>query len=292
MYLKFKYLLITFLLVVTACKNKSFVPVHDTILLDGSWKFALDTAGIGVSEKWYSRTFTDSVKLPGTLDENKRGIPNTNRQETGRLSREFMYAGMAWYQKSIIIPENWKGRYIRLMMERTKSTQVWVDNNLIGGNNDLLTAQYYDLSNHMDPGQHQLTIMVNNDNRTVPEGITGSSAWTEHTQGNWNGIIGKLCLEEFNQVHIDAVQVYPDIILKKITVRVNISNPKGKIDNARLILKADSWNSDIKHRVPSKSYPITLRKGANVIELTYSMGNKTIFWSEFNPALYKLVCYS
>ncbi len=288
MYCKFKYLLITTLLVVTACKNRSFVPIHDTISLEGSWKFALDTAGIGVFEKWYSRTFTDSVKLPGTLDENKKGIPNMNRQETGRLSREFMYAGMAWYQKSIIIPKNWKGQYIRLMMERTKSTQVWVDNNLIGSNNDLLTAQYYNLSNHMDPGQHKLTIMVNNDNRTVPEGITGSSAWTEQTQGNWNGIIGKLCLEEFNQVHIDAVEVYPDIVLKKITVRVIISNPDGKINNASLILKADSWNSDIKHRVPSKSFPITLRKGANTIELTYSMGNKTIFWSEFNPALYKL----
>ena len=149
MYRKFKYLLIAILLVVTACKHRSFVPVHDTISLEGSWKFALDSAGIGVSEKWYSRTFTDSVKLPGTLDENRRGIPNTNRQETGRLSRELMYAGMAWYQKTVIIPENWKGRYIRLMMERTKPTQVWVDNNLIGSNNDLLTAQYYNLSNHL-----------------------------------------------------------------------------------------------------------------------------------------------
>ena len=111
----------------TSCKDESFISQRVTIDLSGSWQFALDTAKVGIKEKWYAQTLSDSVKLPGTLDENKKGIPNTNRQETMRLSREIMYAGMAWYQKSVIIPDNWKGKYIRLMMERTKPTQVWVD---------------------------------------------------------------------------------------------------------------------------------------------------------------------
>ena len=123
--------------VVTSCNRGSFIPIHDTIYLNGSWQFALDTAKVGIKEKWYTRTLPDSVRLPGTLDENKKGIPNTNRLETMRLSRELMYAGMAWYQKKVIIPENWNGHYIRLMMERTKPTQVWVDNNLIGSSTDI-----------------------------------------------------------------------------------------------------------------------------------------------------------
>jgi Beta-galactosidase/beta-glucuronidase len=289
MYLKFKYVIIAIVFVLASCNKGSFVPIHDTIYLNGSWNFALDSAKIGIAEKWYSRTLSDSVKLPGTLDENKKGIPNNNRQETMRLSREMMYAGMAWYQKTIIIPESWKGHYIRLMMERTKPTQVWVDDDLTGSSNDILTAQYYNLTDHLAPGRHVLTILVNNDNSSVPEGVTGSHAWTEHTQSNWNGVIGKFCLEAYNPVHIETVQVYPDIVLKKITVRVKISNPAGNADNTRLVLKADAWNTDIKHSVPSKSFPVTLKKGENTIELTYSMGNKTRFWSEFNPALYKLV---
>ena len=208
--------------------------------------------------------------------------------ETMRLSRELIYAGMAWYQKTIIIPESWKGHYIRLTMERTKPTQVWVDNNLIGSSTDILTPQYYNLTNQLSPGEHLLTILVNNDDSSVPAGVRGSHAWTEHTQSNWNGIIGKFCLEAFNPVHIESVQVYPDIILKKITVRVKISNPEGKTEKTILILKADAWNTLEKHSVPLKSFPVTLRKGENAIELTYSMGNKTLFWSEFNPALYRL----
>jgi hypothetical protein len=174
------------------------------------------------------------------------------------------------------------------MMERTKPTQVWVDNNLIGSSTDILTPQYYNLTNQLSPGEHLLTILVNNDDSSVPAGVRGSHAWTEHTQSNWNGIIGKFCLEAFNPVHIESVQVYPDIILKKITVRVKISNPEGKNENTILILKADAWNTLEKHSVPLKSFPVTLRKGENAIELTYSMGNKTLFWSEFNPALYRL----
>ena len=272
----------------TSCNKGSFIPVHDTISLNGSWKFALDTSRAGIREKWYSRPLSDSVNLPGTLDENKKGIPNTNRMETMRLSRELIYAGMAWYQKTIIIPESWKGHYIRLTMERTKPTQVWVDNNLIGSSTDILTPQYYNLTNQLSPGEHLLTILVNNDDSSVPAGVRGSHAWTEHTQSNWNGIIGKFCLEAFNPVHIESVQVYPDIILKKITVRVKISNPEGKTEKTILILKADAWNTLEKHSVPLKSFPVTLRKGENAIELTYSMGNKTLFWSEFNPALYRL----
>jgi hypothetical protein len=288
MYYKFKYILIAIMFVAASCKKGPIVPIRDTIDLTGTWRFALDTAKVGIAEKWYSRTLTDSVKLPGTLDENKKGIQNTNRRETMRLSRELMFAGMAWYQKMVLIPENWKGQDIRLIMERTKPTQVWVDGDLIGRSNDILTPQGYNLTNHIAPGKHVLTILVNNDNGSVPGGVTGSHAWTEHTQSNWNGIIGKFCLEEYNPVHIETVQVYPDIILKKITVRVKILNRQENSEKTKLALKADSWNSDVKHYVPSKSFPVTLKKGENTIDLTYSMGTNTLFWSEFNPALYKL----
>lgn len=289
MYPKIKYVLIAIVFVLISCNEGSFVSIRDTMLLNGSWHFALDTAKVGISEKWYARTLPDSVKLPGTLDENRKGIPNLNRLETMRLSRELMYAGMAWYQNTVVIPENWKGKEIRLMMERTKPTQVWVDTDLTGSSNDLLTAQYYNLTNYLTPGKHVLTILVNNDNSSVPGGVTGSHAWTEHTQSNWNGIIGKFCLEAYNPVHIETVQIYSDVVLKKITVRLKISNPAGNAEEMNLILKADSWNTDVKHNVSAKSFPVTLKKGENTIELTYDLGDKTLFWSEFNPALYKLI---
>jgi Glycosyl hydrolases family 2, sugar binding domain/Glycosyl hydrolases family 2/Glycosyl hydrolases family 2, TIM barrel domain len=288
MHHKFNHFLIALIFVVASCSKGPKVPIRDTIDLSGSWRFALDSAKVGISEKWYNRILPDSVKLPGTLDENKKGIPNTNRKETMRLSRELMFAGMAWYQKTILIPENWLGQDIWLILERTKPTQVWVDADLIGKSNDILTPQNYNLTNHISSGKHTLTILVNNDNGSVPGGVTGSHAWTEHTQSNWNGIIGKFCLEEYNPVHIEKVQIYPDIVLKKITVRVKILNRKGNSEKTTLILEAHAWNTDLKHNVPSKSFPVSLKKGENTFEFTYTMGSNTLFWSEFNPSLYKL----
>ena len=285
---KFIFISLAICLLITSCKDKSFVSQRQTILLNGFWKFSLDTVGQGINEKWFARSLSDSVRLPGSLDENKKGIPNTNRQETMRLSRELMYAGMAWYQKEVTIPESWKGQIIRLMMERTKPTRVWVDTVLTGSSDDILTAQYYDLSSRLTPGKHIITILVNNGNGSVPRGITGSHAWTEHTQSNWNGIIGKFCLEASNPTHIETVQVYPDVAAKNILVKVKIFKPEENPEKAKILLNSSSWNTKIKHSVSEKSFPVTLKTGENLVELTYKMGNKFQLWSEFNPALYKL----
>lgn len=276
------------LLFLVSCKEKPFISQRQIIPLNGSWQFALDSAALGITEKWYTGFLTDSVKLPGTLDENNKGIPNHNWKETMRLSREMMYAGMAWYRKDIVIPESWKGLAIRLMMERAKPTYVWVDNILFGSNNDILTPQYYDLSAVLTPGKHTLTILVNNGNGSVPDGVTGSHAWTEHTQSNWNGIIGKFCLEASNPTHIRDVQIYPDVLKKNIKVRVRMTNPESSMEKATLVLQASSWNTREKHEISPRSYPVNLRSGENTIELIYKMGSRPQLWSEFNPALYKL----
>jgi hypothetical protein len=284
------FILVSLMILFMSCKEKTFISPRQTILLNGSWHFALDTskAGIGIVEKWYAKTLADWVKLPGTLDENRKGIPNTNKSETMRLSREFMFSGMAWYQKEISIPDNWKGQNIRLIMERTKPTRVWIDTTFIGMSDDILTAQNYDMTSQLTPGRHILTILVNNGNGSVPRGITGSHAWTEHTQSNWNGIIGKFALEASNPVHIKNVQVYPDIEKKIILVKVKISRPGGSNEKINVVLQASAWNSKVKHSISQKSFPVDLKDGENIVELTYKMGNKFQKWSEFSPALYKL----
>jgi hypothetical protein len=279
---------VVILFVFTSCVNRSFESLRYTMLLNGSWQFAMDTARIGIAEKWYAHSLPDSVNLPGTMDENNRGILNTNRGETMRLSREKMYAGMAWYRKEVTIPENWRGKTIRLIMERTKPSQVWVDTVLSGSSNDILTAQYYDLSAGLTPGKHYITILVNNGEGSVPRGITGSHAWTEHTQSNWNGIIGKFYIEAFNQFHIENVQVYPDIEKKNILVRINIYSKEVNGEKANILLNASAWNTGKKHNIPERAFPVTLNSGENIVELTYRMGNNVRLWSEFDPALYKL----
>jgi beta-galactosidase/beta-glucuronidase len=277
------------LLIVTSCNPPSFISLRDKIDLGGEWQFAMDTLQTGISGKWYLDTFTDSVQLPGTMDENIRGLPNRNRNETMRLSRELMYAGMAWYRKEIDIPVEWKDRHISLVMERTKPTKVWVDSLQAGSSDDILTSQVYDLSAYLTPGRHAITILVDNGSGSVPDGITGSHAWTEQTQGNWNGIIGKFFLEATDPTRIASVRVTPETETRQIKVSVRIYDALENPGKKDLILKAYSWNTKKSKTLPVRTYPVTLRPGENIIDIAYKIGNKMQLWSEFDPVLYKLI---
>jgi hypothetical protein len=285
---QFALFLSALIIVLISCTDKPQSYRRPEIPLNGYWQFALDTTGIGIQGKWYGHSLPDSVKLPGTLDENKKGIPNLKRDETMRLSRELMYDGKAWYRKDVDIPEEWKGMEIRLLIERTKPAKVWIDTSYAGSRDDILTAQYYDLSKWLTPGRHTITILVDNGKGSVPDGVTGSHAWTEHTQSNWNGILGKLCLEARNPAHIGDVQVYPEVEKKNIKVKIKVIASAGRNGRTVITLSAESWNTAKKQSLPVRKFQVNLNTGENIVELQYKMGSGFNHWSEFSPALYKL----
>ena len=64
--------LIVFLLSATGCFH-SFQDFNETLDLSGIWKFQLDPDNLGMINKWYNQEFTDSIRLPGTTDENEKG---------------------------------------------------------------------------------------------------------------------------------------------------------------------------------------------------------------------------
>ena len=110
----FRILLFSGILFLLSCSKTEFVSNRESIDLSGTWQFAMDTAGTGIQDKWFEHQLNETVKLPGTLDENNKGIINTNRDETMRLSRERTYEGMAWYQKKITVEKQWDGKEIFL----------------------------------------------------------------------------------------------------------------------------------------------------------------------------------
>lgn len=156
--------------------------------LAGTWKFRLDAGDVGVKEKWFTQTFDDTVQLPGTTDENRKGI-HKDEQCIDRLSRVWYWKGAAWYQRRVTIPNAWKGKRGTLFLERTKHARVWVDGKYCGGEDTLSAPQLFDLTAAMTPGEHTITAVV--DNATLPP-VGPAHAVDERTQTNWNGIIGKM----------------------------------------------------------------------------------------------------
>ena len=54
--------------------------------------------------------------------------------------------------------------------------------------------------------------------------------YTDETQTNWNGIIGKIQLEATTKTYISDLRIKPDIDNKKALIDLKIENqPKGKL---------------------------------------------------------------
>ena len=270
----------------SACTQQLPPDTRSRISLEGNWGLQLDTAGTGIAPDWLTKSCTDSLFLPGTTDMGKMGTYNTDMTLTTGLSREYVFEGKALYTKQIRIPEEWDGTSVRLVMERTKPTTIWIDGKEVGANNDISTAQQYDLSSYLFPGTHTVAILVDNGKQAVPEKVYGSShAYSASTQTNWNGIIGDFYLESAPLCGIDEIQLYPDVAKKVVTARVTLRNPDKGVGKGILSFYAEAWNTDKQHKTPVQTVEVDWTKPEQELEL--ALGDKALLWSEFTPSLYR-----
>ena len=289
-----------------SCQKK---PVN-LLSLAGEWRFHLDMGNVGIQEEWYSKMLEQRITLPGSLAENGYGDdPSLQTKWIGSiadsswfkldkfakyrkpdnfkvpmwLTPSKYYRGVAWYQKEIEIPSSWKGTSIELFLERCHwETQVWIDDKKIGSQNSLGTPHTYDIEK-LTPGKHTVTVRVNND-LIIDVGINSHSV-SDHTQTNWNGIIGRIELRSHPQLRLESLQIFPDIEKEEANVLVNIRNKTGQPFKGKLILSATSSKGISS---PELSVDVTANNNSDSLLLTYSLGEGLELWSEFNPIRYKL----
>lgn len=169
------------LVLMALCLPSDLHAQPSTIDLSGTWTVRLGAEARSVS-----------VRLPGTTDTNHLGAIPADTTETTHLTRAHRYKGAAAYSRDIVIPREWKHCRVTLLLERTKPSWLYLDGKLIDSCNDISTPQRYVFPQKMKPGRHLLTIVVDN-SRGVPTQLYASShAYTEDTQTNWNGIIGRI----------------------------------------------------------------------------------------------------
>ena len=261
--------------------NKHDIPTRARLDLKGAWEFALDSADKGIQEQWYSKDFDGQMNLPGTTDLNKKGYFNQD-STTMHYSRVYKYEGPAWYRRKVIIPKDFKGKHISLFLERTKATKVWIDQTLVGGSSILQSPQTFDLSKYLSPGEHTVTIRVDNNLKLTPYGNV--HIYSDDAQTNWNGIIGELFLEATAKTYINNLQVFPDVEHKKIDVKMGISNAAD--------LKQVTVDLQLEHIANGKITNLAIQRfkqaGAAELTLSYDLGDAMQLWDDYNRPLYRL----
>lgn len=143
------------------------------------------------------------------------------------LNPETYYSGEAWYQREIEVPADWKDKSIELMLERPHwGTTLAIDGKEVGKHLGLGVPHRYDLTGILTPGKHKLALCVDN-RMLVPIGES-SHSMSDHTQGNWNGIVGRMELVARSRVHIDNLQIWPDAANRKAKITFDVLNQSDR----------------------------------------------------------------
>lgn len=246
------------------------------ISLAGPWRFQLNGPPTADSpHDLPTLNLTDTIQLPGTTESQQKG-PLHGPGWNGQLTRIYRFDGAAWYQRAIDIPPSWRGKRITLFLERTKYTQLWLDSKPIGQGTIFCAPQEFDLGT-LDPGRHQITIAV--DNTRLPL-QTEAHQWSDNTQTNWNGIIGRIELQATDPVWIDDLQAYPDAAKHSVLVRVHLG---GKLDND-ISIRFHTTGPGI----PARDDSITFSTGAAAAQINIPLGDTAPTWDEFHPNLFTL----
>jgi hypothetical protein len=249
--------------------------------LSGTWQFALDTADVGIEQKWYLTELDDSIDLPGTTDSNRKGFVNTD-STTQHLNRQYLYEGPAWYRKRVVIPEDFRDRHVRLFIERTKPSMIWIDSTFVGASILLQSPQILDVTDYLEPGEHYITARIDNSLHLTPYGH--AHIYAEDTQTNWHGMIGTLQLEARPKTYIENIRIHPDIGNLKIDIEMSIVNQLD-IREARIDLRAVRMLDGRTTRLDRRTIETELD---SVLYLEYHLGDETRLWDEYEQPIYHL----
>jgi hypothetical protein len=318
------YLCLCALVAVTASAQATLTggkSARACIDLSGTWRFEIDRGDVGVGEKWFNRTLADNISLPSSMNESRKGDDVTlHTQWTASIydSSFFFnprmakyrapenlklpfwltpvkyYVGAAWYQREVDVPKSWKGRRVTLFLERPHiESTLWVNGRPVGTENSLSAPHVFDVTALLKAGKNTLTLRISN---RIPERAPydvgkDSHSVTDQTQGNWNGVVGKLELRATPSTYIDDVQIFPNVQRKEVAVKVTIAGQHtgGKYS---LGFTLESFNHDTSKQAPHRIFVEAVENGntplPSTTEYTLKMGDDCLLWDEFHPSLYKL----
>lgn len=194
------------------------------ILLNGKWHVVLEDGSTG------------QMDLPGTLDENGIGHRDVGANQwhpdavlgnaageidkdapiATRFTRRHTYEGEARISRKITVPDYGTDRLF-VLAERARALRLLVDGEAcsVFRQGTLSTPYIFELTGAA-PGEHEFTFLSDNSYPGMPKAaIYYSSAATDETQTNWNGILGECSMYTRPQNFIDSLRVYPRAVKKE-----------------------------------------------------------------------------
>ena len=254
---------------------------QQSIDLAGTWKFSVGE----------NADYDDTVTLPGSMLTNGKGNDvSVSTRWTGSLydssyyfnpymakyrvegSMKFPffltpdkhYVGKAWYMRTVNVPKSWKKQRVILYLERPHiETTVYVNDQEAGHQMSLSAPHQYDVTRFIKPGkQNKIAICVYNGIENVCVGQDSHSV-TDQTQGNWNGIVGRIELRTASQ---PIIRISHDASRRKAFITIDGESHEVSLgESVRWWSEADPYLYT--RTVEHKGQPVTVTFGIRDITI-------------------------
>lgn len=269
--------------------------------ISGVWNIEV-THKVESNEKEISYCYIDGT-LPGTLDSNRIGYKfekkelwcddicqeleyETNMEDAikSRLTRVYSYEGIARYSKKIHI-EREHDKRIFLYIERSRRLELEVDGVIVEPyiKGTVSTPYVYELTDFIQDSMKdeiQLDLICDNCYTGWPrESIVYSSAATDETQTNWNGIIGRMEVQCVSPNFIQSVKVKTRANLIDISIHFDCLEAY----QGHYKIYSEAFKEDI-------IGDLNLTQGKHHIMIEgISLKNDIKTWDEYSGNLYELI---
>jgi hypothetical protein len=235
--------------------------------LNGDWSFRFDPSSRGEAERWFDAplsSFPARIRVPYPWGSPLSGVKDE--------------ADVAWYARSIQVPAAWAGKRVFLVVGASDwRTAGWLDGQPVGTNQGGYTPLEMELTRVAKPGVEQ-RLVLRVDDTERPFKLEGKQGY-----GKARGLWQTAYLEARPAVYVDSFEVHPSLELKRVEVRVRLSEPApaGATVGVRVPTRGPKDPSFAEGRK-------VLSAGEREARLTVPLGETVRAWSLEDPYLYDL----
>ena len=176
--------------------------------LNGNWRFKFDPRNEGERAQWFAAPLTDprTIVVPFPWGSRLSGVPDS--------------ADVAWYERTIEVPNAWRGRRVYLVVGASDwRTTVWLDGTKVGEHQGGYTPFSIDLTDRLAAtGSQRLTFRV--DDTDHPYKLEGKQGY-----GKARGIWQTVYLETRGGNPIETLHFTPSADLQSVTVDARLAEP-------------------------------------------------------------------
>ncbi len=255
--------------------------VRSSLSLDGTWQFmpALGSSNTKPTGKW------GEIKVPGNWNRDKDGAITKRGSGSAWADFDGAQLAQAWYERSVSIPVEWKGRGILLDVDRVSTDALIFVNGTEAGKINWPGGKL-DITKLVTPGQEtklRLKVFAVDDLKEVEIRMGYTTNEKTAAKLDLRGIIGSVTLTtQPTGPRLSDVFARPSTRTKKLHLDLEFADTTTPID-ATLVVEARDENGQVE-----KTFTAPVKTAANGVTTVTLDWPDARWWDVGQPNLYSL----